>query len=196
MTVKRRAPVQGSWYSDLLHQHRIEKILVVNDAFDLKRYDYRQGFRQGRELSRWPARMTYGQSAGRRGRRYRHQSRYRRPGRCALVARPGWMCWWWIPPTVIPARRDRAGEDGSNQNYPSTYRSSAAISPPAPRRSPWRMRGLTRVKVGIGPGSICTTRIVTGTGVPQITRHRQCRPRPCARHRCTADRRRRHPLLG
>ena len=25
------------------------------------------------------------------------------------------------------------------------------------------------VKVGIGPGSICTTRIVTGTGVPQIT---------------------------
>ena len=25
------------------------------------------------------------------------------------------------------------------------------------------------IKVGIGPGSICTTRIVTGFGVPQIT---------------------------
>ena len=25
------------------------------------------------------------------------------------------------------------------------------------------------IKVGIGPGSICTTRIVAGTGVPQIT---------------------------
>ena len=25
------------------------------------------------------------------------------------------------------------------------------------------------VKVGVGPGSICTTRIVTGVGVPQIT---------------------------
>ena len=25
------------------------------------------------------------------------------------------------------------------------------------------------IKVGIGPGSICTTRIVTGVGVPQIT---------------------------
>ncbi|EVU12646.1 nitronate monooxygenase family protein, partial [Vibrio parahaemolyticus V-223/04] len=25
------------------------------------------------------------------------------------------------------------------------------------------------MKVGIGPGSICTTRIVTGVGVPQIT---------------------------
>ena len=29
--------------------------------------------------------------------------------------------------------------------------------------------GVSAVKVGIGPGSICTTRIVTGCGVPQIT---------------------------
>src|SRR6516225_4035572 len=29
--------------------------------------------------------------------------------------------------------------------------------------------GADAVKVGIGPGSICTTRVVTGTGVPQIT---------------------------
>jgi IMP dehydrogenase len=30
-------------------------------------------------------------------------------------------------------------------------------------------RGVDAVKVGIGPGSICTTRVVTGVGVPQIT---------------------------
>ncbi|GAD78440.1 IMP dehydrogenase [Vibrio ezurae] len=29
--------------------------------------------------------------------------------------------------------------------------------------------GVSAVKVGIGPGSICTTRIVTGVGVPQVT---------------------------
>ena len=29
--------------------------------------------------------------------------------------------------------------------------------------------GVDAVKVGIGPGSICTTRIVAGVGVPQIT---------------------------
>jgi IMP dehydrogenase len=29
--------------------------------------------------------------------------------------------------------------------------------------------GVNAVKVGVGPGSICTTRVVTGAGVPQIT---------------------------
>ena len=40
--------------------------------------------------------------------------------------------------------------------------------------------GADAVKVGVGPGSICTTRIVTGVGVPQITAVHQaslaCRP--------------------
>jgi IMP dehydrogenase len=30
-------------------------------------------------------------------------------------------------------------------------------------------RGVDAVKVGVGPGSICTTRVVTGVGVPQLT---------------------------
>jgi len=30
-------------------------------------------------------------------------------------------------------------------------------------------RGVDAVKVGVGPGSICTTRVVTGIGVPQVT---------------------------
>jgi IMP dehydrogenase len=35
-------------------------------------------------------------------------------------------------------------------------------------------RGADAVKVGIGPGSICTTRVVTGAGVPQIHAIREC----------------------
>jgi IMP dehydrogenase len=34
--------------------------------------------------------------------------------------------------------------------------------------------GVDGLKVGIGPGSICTTRVVTGTGVPQITAIADC----------------------
>ncbi|MBX3300299.1 MAG: IMP dehydrogenase [Acidobacteria bacterium] len=34
--------------------------------------------------------------------------------------------------------------------------------------------GADAVKVGIGPGSICTTRVVTGAGVPQVTAITEC----------------------
>jgi IMP dehydrogenase len=34
--------------------------------------------------------------------------------------------------------------------------------------------GVDGIKVGIGPGSICTTRVVTGAGVPQITAIQSC----------------------
>ncbi|MGB6501009.1 MAG: IMP dehydrogenase, partial [Thermoplasmata archaeon] len=34
--------------------------------------------------------------------------------------------------------------------------------------------GVDGLKIGIGPGSICTTRIVTGAGVPQITAVSEC----------------------
>ena len=35
-------------------------------------------------------------------------------------------------------------------------------------------RGADAIKVGIGPGSICTTRIVTGAGLPQVTAISDC----------------------
>jgi IMP dehydrogenase len=34
--------------------------------------------------------------------------------------------------------------------------------------------GVDAIKVGVGPGSICTTRVVTGAGVPQITAIQEC----------------------
>jgi IMP dehydrogenase len=42
-------------------------------------------------------------------------------------------------------------------------------------------RGADAVKVGIGPGSICTTRVVTGAGVPQVTAVIDC-ARAAAEH--------------
>jgi IMP dehydrogenase len=42
-------------------------------------------------------------------------------------------------------------------------------------------RGADAVKIGIGPGSICTTRVVTGAGVPQVTAVLEC-ARAAAEH--------------
>ena len=54
--------------------------------------------------------------------------------------------------------------------------------------------GADAIKVGIGPGSICTTRMVTGAGMPQITAIAEaCARRARARH--SGDRRRRHQVL-
>ena len=50
-----------------------------------------------------------------------------------------------------------------------TCSSWPATSRPRRVRGELVRRGVDAVKVGIGPGSICTTRVVTGVGVPQIT---------------------------
>ena len=54
--------------------------------------------------------------------------------------------------------------------------------------------GADAVKVGIGPGSICTTRIVAGVGVPQISAI-QFAIEGAGQHRHPGHRRRRHPLF-
>ena len=55
--------------------------------------------------------------------------------------------------------------------------------------------GADAVKVGIGPGSICTTRVVAGVGVPQITAVIDA-AQVARRARRPHHRRRRHQVLG
>ena len=61
-----------------------------------------------------------------------------------------------------------------------TSTSSAATWPPTPGAQALVDAGADAVKVGVGPGSICTTRVVAGVGVPQVTAimeaARACRP--------------------
>ena len=55
--------------------------------------------------------------------------------------------------------------------------------------------GADAVKVGIGPGSICTTRVVAGVGVPQFSAVMETAA-ACRSAWRAGDRRWRHPRLG
>ncbi len=54
--------------------------------------------------------------------------------------------------------------------------------------------GADAVKIGIGPGSICTTRIVAGVGVPQLTAIQNCKE-ISKKDRGTRHRRRGHQVF-
>jgi IMP dehydrogenase len=146
----------------LMHKHRLERVLVVNDAFELrglitvkdimKSTDTRTPARTPRP----PARRRRdrrrpghrgARRAARRGRRRRDRGRHR-PRPLAGRARPR----RWV-----------------KKNFPQVEVIGGNIATADAARRRWSMHGADGVKVGIGPGSICTTRIVAGVGVPQIT---------------------------
>jgi IMP dehydrogenase len=55
-----------------------------------------------------------------------------------------------------------------SQNYPEVLLISGNVATGSGARCLWEA-GADIVKVGVGPGSLCTTRIETGNGVPQLT---------------------------
>jgi IMP dehydrogenase len=54
------------------------------------------------------------------------------------------------------------------QQYPKLFIIAGNVATGIAARSLW-VAGADAVKVGVGPGSLCTTRIETGNGVPQLT---------------------------
>lgn len=145
-----------------LHEHRIEKILVVNDDFDLcgmitvKDFDKAESFPIACKDSYGQLRV--GASVG--------TSPDTDDRVDALVAAG-------VDVLVVDTAH------GHSRNviervkmiksaYPSVQVIGGNIATAAAAVA-LADAGADGVKVGIGPGSICTTRIVTGTGMPQIT---------------------------
>ena len=146
----------------LLHQHRIEKILVVNDNFDLtgmitvKDFDKAESFPHACKDSY--GQLRAGASVG---------TSPDTDDRVEALVRAG------VDVLVV----DTAHGHSRNviervkmikADYPSMQVIGGNIATGAAAVA-LAEAGVDGVKVGIGPGSICTTRIVTGTGVPQIT---------------------------
>ena len=186
VTVREGVPAEEA--RRLLHQHRIEKLLVVDDAYrciglitvkDMEKAAGLSARLQGRAR---PA-------AGRRRRGRSVPTAWRAPRRCST---PGSTCWWSTPRTAIP--RGVLDDGRRSQEAHQLRQVIAGNVATADGARALIEAGADAVKVGIGPGSICTTRVVAGVGVPQLTAMLEA-AEAAAEQRRAGDRRRRHQIF-
>jgi IMP dehydrogenase len=146
----------------LLHRHRIEKILVVNKTFDLcgmitvKDFDKAESFPLASKDSFGQLRV--GASVGTSPDTDDRVAALVAAGVDVLVVDTA----HGHSKNVLERVRKIKSENPEVQVIGGNIATGAAALALAEA-------GVDAVKVGIGPGSICTTRIVTGVGVPQIT---------------------------
>ncbi len=160
VTVKEGATVEEG--KSLIHKHRLERVLVVNDAFELRGLITVKDIIKTTEhpdackdpLGRLRVGAAIGVGAG-------------TEERAELLAEAG--------VDVIVVDTAHGHSQGVldrvlwvKKNFPSIEVIGGNIATTDAARA-LVDHGADGVKVGIGPGSICTTRIVAGVGVPQIT---------------------------
>ncbi|MFT6790970.1 MAG: IMP dehydrogenase [Cellvibrionaceae bacterium] len=146
----------------LLHRHRIEKVLVVNDKFDLRGLITVKDINKAEKYpsaSKDPeGRLLVGASVGTSPDTDDRVDALIAAGVDVLVVDTA----HGHSRNVI--ERIRAIKDA----YPDMQVVGGNIAT-AEAAEALMEAGVDGVKVGIGPGSICTTRIVSGIGVPQIS---------------------------
>jgi IMP dehydrogenase len=146
----------------LMHRHRLERVLVVNEAFELrglmtvkditKQTDFPNAARDARGQLRVGAAVGVGDGTEER------VELLVRAGVDAIVVDTAHGHSQGVIERVRWVKRNFPQVDVIGGNIATGAAATALVE-----------AGADAVKVGIGPGSICTTRIVAGVGVPQIT---------------------------
>ena len=146
----------------ILHQHRIEKLLVVDDAYNLK------GLITVKDIQK---RLKYPTAAKDDHGRLRVGAAIGATGDFLERAQE-----------LVKAKVDVLAIDSAHGHSTRVIEAIKKIKAALPEvdllagniatfdgACELAKAGADGIKVGIGPGSICTTRVVTGAGVPQIT---------------------------
>jgi IMP dehydrogenase len=146
----------------LMHKHRVERVMVVNDAFELRGLitvkdilkSTEHPYASKDDTGRLRVGAAIGVGAG-------------TEERASMLVEAG--------VDVIVVDTAHGHSQGVldrvrwvKRNYPQVEVIGGNIATASAAKALMDM-GADGVKVGIGPGSICTTRIVAGVGVPQIT---------------------------
>ena len=146
----------------LLHKHRIEKVMVINDKFELKGLitvtDIDKAEQHPNACKDDQGRLRVGASVG--------------VGE-DTDARVEALINANVDVLVVDTAHGHSRNvldrvKWIKQNYPDIQVIGGNVATAEGAKALVKA-GADSVKVGIGPGSICTTRIVTGIGVPQIT---------------------------
>ncbi|MDE2117576.1 MAG: IMP dehydrogenase [Betaproteobacteria bacterium] len=160
ITVKENASREEA--RSLMHQHRIERVLVVNDAFELRGLitvkDILKSSEHPRASKDDLGRLRVGAAIG---------VGEGTDERATLLVEAG------VDVLIVDTAHghsqgvmDRV--KWVKKNFPQIDVIGGNIATAAAARA-LLDHGADGVKVGIGPGSICTTRMVAGVGVPQIS---------------------------
>lgn len=146
----------------LMQKHRIEKVLVVNGDFKLKGMitvkDFQKAERKPNACKDERGRLRVGAAVG---------AGAGNEERVAALVEAG------VDVLLIDSSHGHSQGvldriKATREAYPDLQIIGGNVATGAGAKALVEA-GVNAVKVGIGPGSICTTRIVTGVGVPQIT---------------------------
>jgi len=146
----------------LMHKHRLERVLVVNDEFELrglmtvkditKQTEFPNAARDAHGKLRCGAAVGVGEGTEER------VELLVKAGVDAIVVDTAHGHSHGVIERVRWVKRSYPQVDVIGGNIATGAAATALVE-----------AGADAVKVGIGPGSICTTRIVAGVGVPQVT---------------------------
>jgi IMP dehydrogenase len=150
-----------------LHKHRVEKLLVVDKDFALKGLitvkDIQKKIKYPTAAKDDKGRLRVAAAIGATGDFLERAQELFKRKVDVLVIDTAHGHSERVMEAVVAIKRNLSGVDLIAGNVATFEGARDLVS-----------LGVDGVKVGIGPGSICTTRIVSGAGVPQITAIAEC----------------------
>ena len=162
-----REGISQSEAIELLHKNRIEKLLVVNEEFELKGLITIKDIEKNRAhpdaAKDSKGRLLCAAAVGVGPDREQRIEVLLRGGVDVIVIDTAHGHSRAVLEAVRDTRRNFSGVDLVAGNVATAEGTAALIK-----------AGADAIKVGIGPGSICTTRVVAGVGVPQLTAVDDC----------------------